>query len=112
MPMRSVLLVEDDDQLRADLKQLLIDTGYEVWEAPSGVGVGDLYQQHHPDLVITDLLMPDRDGLEVIMDLRGRDPNARIIAMSWGRQAQPGRRSPDGKEARRSLVVIQAFFRH
>jgi DNA-binding response OmpR family regulator len=87
--MPSVLLVEDDDQLRGDLRVLLIDSGYEVWEAPSGKVVEAMYQRHRPDLVITDLLMPDKDGLEVIMELRRHDRNVRIIAMS-----EEGQRSP------------------
>ena len=84
--MPRILLVEDDDQLRPMLKLLLTTAGYEVWEARDGRGVGDLYEHHHPNLVITDLVMPDKDGLEVIMDLRRRDPKVRIIAMSGGGQ--------------------------
>lgn len=87
--MPSVLLVEDDDQLRAMLKLILISSGYEVWEASNGKGVNNLYQQHHPDLVVTDLMMPDKDGLEVIMDLRREDPNVRIMAISGGGQRNP-----------------------
>ena len=82
--MPGILLVEDDDRLRSMLKLLLTTAGYEVWEARDGMGVGDLYGHHHPDLVITDLLMPNRDGLEVIMDLRRGDPKVRIIAISGG----------------------------
>ena len=53
-----------------------------MWETSNGKDVNDLYELYHPDLVITDLLMPEKDGLEVIMDLRRRDENLRIIAMS------------------------------
>ena len=88
--MPSVLLVEDDDQLRALLKLVLISSGYDVWEASSGKGVERLYQQHHPDLVVTDLMMPEKDGLEVIMDLRRQDPKVKILAISGG-----GPRSPE-----------------
>jgi DNA-binding response OmpR family regulator len=74
--------VEDDNQLRTMLKFLLTSSGYEVWEAPNGRQVCELHQQHRFDLVITDLVMPDKEGLEVIMDLRRSDRNVRIIAMS------------------------------
>lgn len=80
--MASILLVEDDDQLRAMLKLLLTSSGYDVSEASNGTRVCDTYQQQRFDLVITDLVMPDTDGLEVIMALRRRDPDVRIIAMS------------------------------
>ncbi len=80
--MARILLVEDDDQLRSMLKFLLTDSGYETWEAPDGTRVGQMYDQQHFDLVITDLVMPDKDGLEVIIDLRRKNQNVRIIAMS------------------------------
>ena len=80
--MPSILLVEDDDQLRNSLQLMLTTLGHEVWATSNGKDVGDMYEQRQPDLVITDLLMPERDGLEVIIDLRRRDRNLRIIAMS------------------------------
>ena len=86
--MASILLVEDDDQLRTMLKLLLTNSGYEVWEAPNGTRVCDIYQQQRFDLVITDLVMPDKEGLGVIMELRRRDQNVRIIAMSGGLQGR------------------------
>ena len=86
--MASILLVEDDDQLRTMLKELLTGSGYDVSEASSGTGVCDMYQQEHYDLVITDLVMPDIEGLGVIMELRRINPNVRIIAMSGGRSGK------------------------
>jgi DNA-binding response OmpR family regulator len=80
--MARILLVEDDDQLRTMLKLLLTSVGHEVWEAPNGRRVCDMHQQQRFDLVITDLVMPDKEGLEVIMELRCSDQNVRIIAMS------------------------------
>lgn len=80
--MRTILIVEDDEQLRAMLKLILLESGYAVLEAATGNEVEVIYQQQHPDLVITDLLMPDKDGLEVIMDLRRTDQDVKIIAIS------------------------------
>jgi CheY-like chemotaxis protein len=88
LTMASILLVEDDEQLRLLLKLLLTSSGYEVWEAPNGTKVCDMYQQQRFDLVITDLVMPDIDGLEVIMELRRRDSKVRIIAMSGAGQEE------------------------
>jgi DNA-binding response OmpR family regulator len=86
--MASILLVEDDDQLRTMLKMVLTGAGYEVSEASNGARVCDMYQQQRFDLVITDLVMPDIEGLEVIMELRRNDQNVRIIAMSGGGQVR------------------------
>jgi DNA-binding response OmpR family regulator len=86
--MASILLVEDDDQLRTMLTALLTGSGYEVSEAPNGTGVCDLYQQQRFDLVITDIVMPDVEGLELITELRRTDQGVKILAMSGGRQAR------------------------
>jgi len=82
LTMARILLVEDDDQLRTMLKLLLTSFGHEVWEASNGRRVCDMHQQQRFDLVITDLVMPDTEGLEVIMGLRRIDQNVPIIAMS------------------------------
>ena len=86
--MAKILLVEDDDQLRDLLKEILIGAGYEVSEAPDGTGVCDLYRKQHFNLVITDLVMPKMEGIELIMELRRIDKNARIVAMSGQNQAE------------------------
>lgn len=82
--MPNILLVEDEEQLRNLLKIVLVDEGYEVSEASNGTRVCDMHQQQRFDLVITDLLMPDKEGLSVITDLRCIDQDVRIIAMSGG----------------------------
>jgi CheY-like chemotaxis protein len=84
--MATILLVEDDDQLRTMLKLLLTSSGYEVWEAPNGARVCSMHQEQRFDLVITDLVMPEIDGLEVIMELRRIDRKVQIIAISGGGQ--------------------------
>ena len=86
--MAGILLVEDDDQLRTMLKELLTRSGYEVSTASDGRRVCDLHQQMRFDLVITDVVMPDIEGLAVIMELRRVDQNVRIIAMSGERQGR------------------------
>jgi DNA-binding response OmpR family regulator len=80
--MANILLVDDDDQVRAMLKWLLIDAGYEVSEARDGAEALRLYKERRPDLLITDLVMPEKEGLALIMDLRRQDPDLQIIAMS------------------------------
>lgn len=80
--MARILLVDDDDQVRAMLKEVLGSSGYEVWEANDGTGVCKLYEQHRFDLVITDLVMPGIEGIELIIGLRQIDENVKIVAMS------------------------------
>jgi DNA-binding response OmpR family regulator len=58
--------------------------GHEVLEAPNGAEGVRLWLDHGADLVITDVFMPEKDGLEVISELRARSPGVKIIALSAG----------------------------
>ena len=80
--MAVIFLVEDEAELRTRLKELLLKSGYEVWEFTNGKDVLDMYQRRRPDLVITDLVMPEKEGLELLLDLRRIVQNAKCIAMS------------------------------
>jgi CheY-like chemotaxis protein len=86
-----ILLVEDDDAVREILRKALVAAGHEVDEASNGDVALAAYRRQAADLVITDLVMPEKDGLETIMELRRIDPAVRIVAMSGGgRTLGPG----------------------
>lgn len=86
----SILIIEDDEFVMNMLKQTFERAGYEVGTAANGrIGL-QLYQCKPFDVVITDLIMPDMEGIETISELRKNDPNAKVIAISGG-----GRNSPD-----------------
>ncbi len=72
MAMDTLLLLEDDLQLRAYYRLALEQAGYQVVEADNSKHIVHLIEQHHPALVITDLVMPDHDGLEGIFKLIGK----------------------------------------
>jgi CheY-like chemotaxis protein len=82
--MQRVLIIDDDEQLRALLHEILDRAGFEVLEAVNGVEGLNLYRACPVDLVITDLLMPEMEGVETIVQLRREFPDACIIAMSGG----------------------------
>jgi DNA-binding response OmpR family regulator len=63
---------------------MLERAGYEVIEAPNGEVGLQLYHERPADLIITDILMPDKDGIETILALRKTAPGAKIIAISGG----------------------------
>ena len=85
--MQRVLVIDDDEQVRALLYEILERAGFEVMEASNGVEGLKLYRIQPADLVITDLIMPEKEGVETIMELRSQFPNARIIAISGGQRA-------------------------
>jgi CheY-like chemotaxis protein len=88
--MPGVLIVEDEKELREMLKISLIRRKLTVLEADNGKDAIIHFKPSITDLVVTDLLMPEEDGLKVIMKLRELKPSIKIIAISGGGKAGPG----------------------
>ncbi len=91
---RTILIVEDDDLLRDAFKILLEDAGYQVLEAGTGAEALRLAQERLPALVILDMGLPDRPGLQVVRDIR-RDPDlagTSVIALT-GRVGEEEKRA-------------------
>jgi DNA-binding response OmpR family regulator len=87
--MGRILVIEDEDQMRKLLRQVLEDAGYEVEEASDGLeGIG-LYRENPADLIITDMIMPKKEGMEIILDLKLEFPEVKIIAISGGGRVGP-----------------------
>jgi len=78
----SVLVVDDEPQVRLVLRQKLEQRHYEVGEAANGNEAVRALESKPFDLVITDILMPEKDGLETILHLRKEHPEVKIIAIS------------------------------
>jgi YesN/AraC family two-component response regulator len=89
--MARILIIDDEPQIRSMLTLMLERDGYEVVEAPDGVEGIKIYRQNPVDLIITDLIMPNKDGIGMIIDLKKEFPDVKIIAMSGG-----GLNKPDG----------------
>ena len=81
----AAILVLDDNQIMRDLLVLMLqDMGHTVDAAGDGVEGIRLNQAHPYDVVITDLIMPEKEGLETIIELHKTHPLTKIIAMSGG----------------------------
>jgi CheY-like chemotaxis protein len=80
----SILLIDDDDDLRTLFAGVLRSAGYTVDTASDGKAGLALYSTGLHELVITDIVMPDMDGLELLDALRQYNPRPRVIAMSGG----------------------------
>ena len=79
-----ILVVDDDEELRRGVSQFLRRVGHEVDEAANGLPAMRIVEEHPVDLVLTDINMPDMDGIEVITTLSDIRPAVRVIAMSGG----------------------------
>ena len=77
-----VLVIEDEDQLRRVVAKMLSADGHEVIDALDGFRGMELFRKEKPDLVITDIVMPNQEGMETIRELRRENPKIKIIAMS------------------------------
>jgi DNA-binding response OmpR family regulator len=84
-----ILIIDDDEQVLTMLQQLLEREGYEVITAPDGKAGMRLFREEGADLIITDILMPEKDGLETIIELRKDYPDVRIMAISGGGEIEP-----------------------
>jgi YesN/AraC family two-component response regulator len=87
--MALILIIDDESQIRSMLKLMLERDGYEVVEAPDGIEGIRIYRQNPADLIITDLIMPNKDGIGMIIDLKKEFPDVKIIAMSGGGLNKP-----------------------
>ena len=79
-----ICLVDDDDLFRAKLALELRAEGYEVVEVDDGRQVGTVLASRAFDAVVLDLVMPERDGLEIIADIKRVTPRTHIVAISGG----------------------------
>ena len=79
-----ILVVDDDESFLEMLHQFLADNGYEVKLSVNGNQAKEFYNEFLPDIVLTDIVMPSVDGIELLLSLRKVNPELRLIAMSGG----------------------------
>ena len=87
--MERILIVDDDHETRVVLEEILRRAGYSVSVALGGSDAVRCWRTERIDLAVVDIWMPEKDGLETIMEIRRITPNAKIIAMSGVKTAGP-----------------------
>ncbi len=80
--MPRILIIDDDDTIRDVLVEYFGSMGYDVMEATNGRVALEKQMENPADLVITDLIMPEENGLETILELQNHYPHLKIIAMT------------------------------
>ena len=102
--MAKILIVDDEEHVRAALKQVLERAGYEVAVAATGNEGLELMKRDGADLVITDVIMPGIDGITTARKIREKFRDTRIIVISGGGKAAPEPYEPDAISTRSYLA--------
>ena len=79
-----ILVIDDEAAVRYAITRILETEGYEVATAPDGLRGMSQFRLWHPDLVITDLIMPEQEGMQTIKQMREADTAVKILAISGG----------------------------
>jgi CheY-like chemotaxis protein len=87
--MQNILVIDDEPQIRSMVRLILERSGYNVMEASDGLEGLKQFREHPADLIITDLIMPNKDGIGMIIELKKEFPAVKIIAMSGGGLNRP-----------------------
>jgi DNA-binding response OmpR family regulator len=87
--MARILVIDDDDAIRFSLKLALEDADYHVEDAANGEKGMTRFRANPADLVITDIFMPEKEGLETIDEIKRICPQTKIIAISGGGSMDP-----------------------
>ncbi|MDX1396964.1 MAG: response regulator [Oceanospirillum sp.] len=84
--MKHILLVDDDELVRFALSMALEMAGFKVTQAEHGADpvITEVIRQTPPDLVISDLIMPEKEGIELLMELKSQHPSLPVICISGG----------------------------
>lgn len=86
--MSAILVVDDQKGIREVLRKVLAEIGHEVVEAEDGAAALALFRKQTFDLVITDIIMPEMEGIEEITTMKREQPDIKILAMSGGGRAR------------------------
>jgi len=119
--MASILIIDDEEDIRDALQMVLESAGHDVKVASNGNEGVELQRKTPADLIITDIIMPEKDGVTTIKEIRDEFPGIRIIAISGGGGVQPVEYVPEAitttaylaaaKEAGADRVFTKPFER-
>lgn len=101
--MARILIVDDDEMDRLLERTILQDAGHELFFASDGAVALRLYREKHVDLVLTDLAMPNLNGLRLIRELRDLNPDVPVIAISG--------KSPEQLPSAEDMGAARTFFK-
>lgn len=102
--MAKIFVFDDEPSIVLMIKKMLEKEGYEVETALNGREGMELFEKSTPDLLITDIIMPEKEGLETIIEIRRRYPKLKIIAISGGGRVGPEEYLPTAEQFGADMV--------
>lgn len=109
--MARIVLIDDDHAMRGMLMQMLTRLGHQVFSAADGKSGLKAVSEHQPELLITDIFMPEMDGVETILALRRTAPQIKIIAISGGGRTTHGDYLPIARKLGARVTLAKPFDR-
>lgn len=106
---KSILIIDDDTIFRTGLVKILRMEDYDVLEASDGQEGIDVFKKQQPDLVITDILMPNKEGIETIIEMKDSNPDQKILAMSGGGRGNPQEYLEFAKDFGAEMILKKPF---
>lgn len=106
---KKILVIDDDDQFRMMMVEMLERKQFEVFAAADGEEGIQIWQNVNPDLVITDIIMPNKEGIETILELKRFNKAVKIIAISGGGRTNAKDNLRSAKLLGASLTLAKPF---
>ena len=107
--MTRILVADDDRDVRTALRDALTSEGYEVHTAPDGERAMQMHDKAPADILITDLFMPEQDGLETLQYFRARNPDLPIVVISGWKPGQKTDHLAVAQHAGANVVLRKPF---
>ncbi len=107
--MARVLIIEDDIPILEMLCEVFAKEGFEVMGAPNGKKGMRLQNENPADVIITDIIMPEKEGIETISEIKSNFPETKVIAMSGGGFVGPGEYLDVAKKLGATLTFKKPF---
>ena len=82
--MKKIIIIEDDIVIRENLSEILQLNNFEVLATDNALEIQNIVEEFKPDILITDIIMPDKDGIEIIIEIKKKYPEIALIAISGG----------------------------
>ena len=107
--MKKILVIDDEPDILKLISKILEKAGYKVMTAENGRLADKLFNEYLFDLVITDIVMPQKEGLEIILQLRENSPDTKILAISGGGKIEPAEYLDAARSAGAHAIVKKPF---